>query len=350
MLGSIYYLIIFMDKKTQRQVILSMIFAMLALYSNFVLMYYFISLIAAFNFLFITDFHQSKKRWKGVILQLLKKNLPIIIITVATLLISYEPIRKLVKFNELYGRGVHGFWLDTVLTFVHGSFYGVDYHYDLVRLFMFFTMLMIAIAIVVFFLDYRKSNNTGSKSNGIVFLMILIFPALATVFQHLLMGSEYLLYRTTLFFHPLLALTLVYLIYITIQKKKIKFAAYLLSIIIAFSMMFHFVKALNFEYVYEWKYEAGTKKMISDLERVYIADALTNRNTPAHIDLGINWLFEPTINYYRITKNLKWLNEVNRNGFVGNFNYYYVFTEDTTGLNLKKVINTYKASNTLLAK
>jgi hypothetical protein len=84
--------------------------------------------------------------------------------------------------------------------------------------------------------------------------------------------------------------------------------------------------------------------MISDLEQAYIADALTNRATPNKINLGINWIFEPTINYYRISRNLKWLNEVNRNGVEGNFDFYYVFPEDTSAIKLKKELKKYEVS------
>lgn len=350
MLISIYYLIIFLDKKEQRQLSLSMIFAMLALYSNFVLIHYFISLIAIFNLLFLLNFYETQKNWKGFLKHVWKKNIPILIVLVVAVFISYEPIRKLVKFNELYGRGENGFWLDTVLSFVFGSMYGANYHFDLVKLFMLLTMVMIAVAAVILFIDFKKHRFNPSKSKGIIFLLLLILPALSTIFQHQLAGSQYLIYRTTLFFHPLLGLTLIYLVYYTIQNQIIKYAAYPLSLIIALAMLFHTINAANLEFASEWKYDAGTKEMINDLEHAYVIDALTNRTTPAHVKLGINWLFEPTVNYYRISKKLKWLVEVDRNGPVGDYNYYYVFTDDTTALNVKKVINSYKISNSLLAK
>jgi hypothetical protein len=100
----------------------------------------------------------------------------------------------------------------------------------------------------------------------------------------------------------------------------------------------------------EWVFDMNTKNMINDLERAYIADALKNPDTPSQITLGINWLFEPTINFYRSTKKLKWLKEVNRDGFMGKYDYYYIFTSDSSGTNLEKVINSYKTSNTILAK
>ena len=94
----------------------------------------------------------------------------------------------------------------------------------------------------------------------------------------------------------------------------------------------------------------NTKNMITDLERAYITDAIRDRNTPPQIKLGINWLFEPTVNFYRTTKSLKWLKEVNRDGFKGDYDYYYIFIPDSNGLNLRNVINTYQTSNAILAR
>jgi hypothetical protein len=350
MLMSMYYLIVYLDKKQQKQVYTSLIFAMLALYSNLVLIPYFVSLIAVFNLIFVTDFYQKNKSWNGFRPDYFKKNIPTLIVSVIAIYICFEPVRKLLKVNGFYGRGENGFWLDTVLSFVHGSFYGQMYHGDHVRLFMVLTMLMIAVATVVFIIHYKKNGFNLSTSKGIVLLLMLVLPALVTVFQHLILGSQYLLYRTTLFFHPLLALTLIYLVYITIQESKIKFAVYALSLIITFGFMFHTVKAANLDFVFEWKFEAGTKKMINDLERAYLGDALRDRTTKPQIALGVNWLFEPTVNFYRTTRNLKWLKEANRDGVKGPYDYYYTFSEDTTGLNLNKIINTYKESNTILGK
>jgi hypothetical protein len=344
MLISIYYLLVYLEKNETRQVYFSMVFAMLALYSNFVLMHFYMSLIAVFNLVFINNYYKKIQNRPGFFRHIIRKNLPVILVFIAVVIISYEPVRKLVKFNELYGRGQNGFWVDTVLTFVHGSFYGVNYHYDLVRTFIFLTLLMIAAAAVFFYIEYRKQGFDLTRSTGVILLLILILPALSTIFQHLLMGSEYLIYRTTLFFHPLLALTLIYLIWLTLQNPKLKVAGYVISLILTAAMLFHVSKSLNLKKTHEWDYDAQTKTMISNLEQAYIADALTNRSTPNRINLGINWIFEPTINYYRISRNLKWLNEVTRTGVEGDYDFYYVFPEDTSAINMKKELKKYQVT------
>ena len=247
----------------------------------------------------------------------------------------------MVKFNELYGRGQNGFWNDTVLSFVHGSFYGVDYHYDMVRLFMILTIAMIFIATVFFIREFRLQHFNLHASKGIIFLLLLLLPAFSTIAQHFITGSEYLIYRTTLFFQPLLALTLVYLLIFSTQISHFRIAGSIIGICIISFMVIHTARAFNLEKSHEWDYDAMTKNMVSDLEQAYIADALSNRATPNRIHLGINWIFEPSVNYYRLSRNITWLNEVNRNGVETPYDFYYVFQDDTAKITHKKVLKEY---------
>ncbi len=58
----------------------------------------------------------------------------------------------------------------------------------------------------------------------------------------------------------------------------------------------HFKNCYNISYVCNWKYDSETKNMISDLSKK-VTETKSN-----NVRLGITWLYEPTINYYRITK------------------------------------------------
>jgi hypothetical protein len=72
-------------------------------------------------------------------------------------------------------------------------------------------------------------------------------------------------------------------------------------------------------------------------------DYKTHAKPGSQISLGISWVFEPTINYYRQTKALNWLKEVNRDGYKGAFDYYYIENDsafvDSTGLTVVKKFN-----------
>ena len=63
--------------------------------------------------------------------------------------------------------------------------------------------------------------------------------------------------------------------------------------------------------------------MVTDLSR-----EVEKSGSPPSVTLGITWLFEPTVNYYRLTRGLTWLNPVTRNGPSIAADYYYVMRDD----------------------
>ncbi|MGE0077067.1 MAG: hypothetical protein AB7S48_04315 [Bacteroidales bacterium] len=69
-------------------------------------------------------------------------------------------------------------------------------------------------------------------------------------------------------------------------------------------------------------------------------------NSNEKIKLGINWLFEPSINFYIKTKKLKWIEKVNRDGVNDIQDYYYIFENDTSILKNINYTLVYKFENT----
>jgi len=109
-------------------------------------------------------------------------------------------------------------------------------------------------------------------------------------------------------------------------------------------MLWHFGNSFNLTRTYNWDYDADTKEMISDLTK------LKEESGKEKIKLGITWLFEPTVNFYRVTKKLDWLEKVDREGIEGKYDYYYVGNEDrnkVNGMN-KKLIKAYPISASML--
>ncbi|MBE9481501.1 MAG: hypothetical protein IMY69_07395, partial [Bacteroidetes bacterium] len=105
---------------------------------------------------------------------------------------------------------------------------------------------------------------------------------------------------------------------------------------------------MSVSFTLDWKYDAQTNEMIVDLEKEVNRSQKENQT----VKLGINWLFEPTINFYRKTQNLNWLNEVNRDGIEGDFDYYYILEKDyekIKNFNLE-IIKQYPLSKSILLK
>jgi|GEM_PF-6324034 hypothetical protein len=92
--------------------------------------------------------------------------------------------------------------------------------------------------------------------------------------------------------------------------------------------------------------DAGTKSAISKLE------ALVNNSDEVSkpVTLGTNWLFGPTVNYYRETNKLDWLKKVHGEGIHVDDDYYYVMEKDLKEIDdyKKRIIQKYDKSNSYL--
>jgi hypothetical protein len=97
----------------------------------------------------------------------------------------------------------------------------------------------------------------------------------------------------------------------------------------------------------EWKYDSSTKAMLNDLK-----EDIDKNNVSTPVNMAICWFFDPTINFYRESQNLKWLKPVNRHGFEVPADYYYIFLNDSQYLyeNNKAIVKQYPVSGTTLAK
>jgi hypothetical protein len=81
-----------------------------------------------------------------------------------------------------------------------------------------------------------------------------------------------------------------------------------------------------------WRYDADTERIFSLIEK------RSSGNGP--IRLGVSWVLEPALNFYRVTHAANWLEPVRRDGFDGDRQYYLVTEEDRgemTRLGLKEI-------------
>jgi hypothetical protein len=96
-----------------------------------------------------------------------------------------------------------------------------------------------------------------------------------------------------------------------------------------------------------WRYDADTPRMLDDLDR-----ARRERGFARPVRLGITWLMEPSINYYRVCGRLDWLLPVTRRGLADrnpDFCYWTPKDDDTARAVGVGVPTTYPTSGNRLA-
>jgi len=96
------------------------------------------------------------------------------------------------------------------------------------------------------------------------------------------------------------------------------------------------------------RFDMETKNMI----RMVSDDHDATKAETVDVRLGINWLFEPTVNFYRETLQLDWLLPVDRRGFTAEDDYIYTFRDELTGFPNDKyeVVHEFESVNTVLIK
>lgn len=87
-------------------------------------------------------------------------------------------------------------------------------------------------------------------------------------------------------------------------------------------MAVHTLRSLDARTVFAWPYDASNKVVVERLMAEH------QRRPTTQMRVGITWLFEPSLNYYRRTWRLEWLRPFDRAGFSAADDYRYVLEPD----------------------
>jgi len=174
--------------------------------------------------------------------------------------------------------------------------------------------------------------------------LILLAVVAITIVQHLVLGNDYYIHRFALFFYPLFILNVIFLSNCFVQSSKITSVS--ISYLCATLALFNIYINHNTVSYKDWKIDSDVKNMMQTLE-------LEHEKYPnKQIRLGINWLFEPSTNFYRYTWDLKWLNPTHRRGINRYDDYLYVLKTDKEFATLanKPILHSYKETGAVLIK
>ncbi len=333
MLISVFYFIKFYYTSLIKYAYISLLVSILSVLANFVIISYSAALIVIFEFIILKN--------NKTIGAIFKKNTPIIITLIALFLIYIGPIKILSDNNQLNFESDSSKGFDTVITSVICYLYA-SFYYEYLLMFFQSLVLFTAVGFIIIFLLQLKYKTTNAFSYiSIILFLILIFNSL----QHFLLGSSYFRERFALFLVPLFFITFLSII-LFLKSKHAFFNAFgstaLISVVIASIIIFS--SSVNLTYNITWRYDCDTKNMLNDLS--------LKKKSDSKIKLGITWLFEPTINFYRETTHLNWLEPVNRDGLTGDYDYFYVESNDLNSFDTtnKTLLKTYPFSGATLFK
>ena len=97
----------------------------------------------------------------------------------------------------------------------------------------------------------------------------------------------------------------------------------LAAVFVAGLILIHFFSSLNLNRTFIWYYAAHTKEAVAELQ------ALAERlKADRPLSLGINWLFEPSVNFYLLVADEEYFQAVDRRGPDGFYDFYYLLPVD----------------------
>jgi hypothetical protein len=341
MVAGIYFFIKFIKTEKQNYFIVSLILACLASLSNFALLNFLAAIIIIHQVTIYVKYKSFKIN--------LNKSKPVLYTVTLMAIICYEPLRKLIKYQQLNFGGKTGLWDDTAASLIDTFLYKKNYNISVFQIIQGIILFVLIVYSIMLLYKLFKNQLSTEDKTGTVFLNILLMILGFNSLQHYLLDSPYFVERFALFISPLFFFTLIFFINSLWESGgMIKIVGSAFSFIILTGMVWHMYNSLNITHATNWDYDADTRNMIVDLIKE------KEKSGKEKITLGVTWLYEPTVNFYKVTKKLSWLETVNRKGIKGNYNFsfYYPQKNDSDSVQYlnKKIIRKYYVSKAMLLK
>jgi len=238
--------------------------------------------------------------WRSQRAMAIKRALALPAIT-GVFLWAYLPyVIRLKDAGAFFYGGDRNFWDDTLHSLAASMLYDQSYMMALkLPLLLLFTAAAIAFLIRIF--SILRSLAGREDIFPLALALVTGGCILSTIVQHRLLGTLYLMDRTALFFIPLFFLGMIVL---ATSPMRMAFPRYVIASLAVLAIL-HAGASFNLRYLLSWKEGAAVREAVSLLgKEKRTAEERVNLN------IGIDFVFEPALNFYRVKDGLHWLNFV----------------------------------------
>jgi Dolichyl-phosphate-mannose-protein mannosyltransferase len=150
--------------------------------------------------------------------------------------------------------------------------------------------------------------------------LAVVGSAILLAAAHLLSGIPYPEDRTGIYFVPLATLAALGFARILFERPGFPRCIGVAVALVLASFTIEFAAQWNVSSFWVWRYDADTKRIFEALE--------VAPKPPGQVRLGVSWVFEPALNYYREVRKAAWMAPVLRDGFDGARQFYVVSAPD----------------------
>lgn len=311
MLTTLWFFLRWLRDGRMLDISLSYLWLGLAVLSNFTALNLLASFMIAHGIMGLSlIYHEHTFTWKRII----STALPALVLLLVLGVFLALPIQELrAKGEFLYG--APSLW-DTISILVSDTLYSQHYLGDATVNTGLVFLLVIMVPAVGFALGiYSLRKNLTQRFYFSVVLILLASFAIMLI-QHQLLGSQFLFNRKALMYIPLLALILWLFILVNRDRLWMRIGGG----VIAGFLVYHELRSGNLTSCREWWYDADTKAMMLSLHDI-------TQDDPKPVSVGLNWLFMPASEYYRVVYHLDFLEPLVYDKEIqtdGRFDYYYI--------------------------
>ncbi len=294
----------------------SVTWASLALFSNLAVVNYYIALLGIWVGQYLYVEYVKKKGNSGVKWKLCFLFLGAII----PLGYGLNRLLWLKGLNKLY-IGEKSVWnsLDILLQRV---FYFSNY--SEITLFIMKLIIPILFILGIFSLFLKKENQEKGIKTGALLILIL----LGLFLEFHLFGANYPTARTAVYLIPIYSLFLYYSLFKNLCSYRPKIGK-VLTLIPSVILALHFFSNIQLKKTVIWNYDAHTKQVMQIIQE-------NIKGGEEKKTMSNNWLFEPTINYYISTNQIK-LEQANRAGVNFSSDFIYDFKNQASPEGFEKI-------------
>ena len=321
MMTSMYFFLHHLKNRHWKYWVISLFFAFLAVWSNFIHLLYFVTLVGIYGIIELERYLRSKQDLKT----LTKGQAISLIGTLGLAAIVAVPVHKLNEMKEFKYGGSSSFYKDTYATLLEYSLYANKYFGEgtLQFLLNLVLVLLVSSSLLIIF-HHLKSKQLISENKGLIFLLFGLVLALISIIQHHLLGAAYLTVRRSIIFLPFAALV------VSLGLKELEYysktiTSFLAILIMLFSL-YHFVENTKYyKSIKEWYFDQDTREVLNIIQ----AEVEDMNKSPVKVE--VDFLMKNGINFYQKTQNLDWIepmqwrvNQVAGDGY----DFYYIFEND----------------------
>ncbi|MCX6272314.1 MAG: hypothetical protein NTU44_14095 [Bacteroidetes bacterium] len=293
MAGSVYYLLMLYQTQLLRYLHYLLIFAFLSVLSNFVMLNFLVTMLAALTWLVILLL--TRKEYRKTVYTLLITVAYLIILT----LVIYRPVHELKIQNQLYWGGVNGFWKDTVHSLISQILYNGWGMVQVVTIVILLIISVTGIISLIFIIQNKKRHK--DRLLFLAGLTMIILPGLSIVLQNKLLGTPFLFMRTGLFLWPLSLFGWLFFAGYWFERDWSKKAISILMVSVSVILAVHGSTTFNLYKAQDWQADIDNRTLISDLKSY-----ARQNNTHQPIILGVRNIHFYQLSYYNRFQSEQW--------------------------------------------